>query len=152
MNKLTDYIKKHPIIDIVLITVSIIVGSILLGNHSILPTVDIGRELFLPEQILKGAVPYKDITLIYFPFAYYINAFVYKILGVSVSSLIIWQTILCIIFMIMFYLLSRDFLNRKISFVLSLLVIYSCIFNRFSLFSYIFPYSYSTVYGVFGFF
>jgi len=152
MNKLIDYIKKHSITDIALIIVSIIVGSILLGNHSILPVTDIGRELFLPEQILKGYVPYKDITLIYFPFAYYINAFVYKIFGVSVNSLIIWQTILCIIFMIMFYLLSRGFLNRRISLLLSLLVIFSCIFNKLTLFSYIFPYSYATVYGIFGFF
>jgi len=152
MTKIIDYIKKHSIIDIVLITISIIVGSILLGNHSILPAIDIGRELFLPEQILKGYVPYKDITLIYFPLAYYINAFVYKILGVSVSSLLIWQTILCIIFMIMFYLLSRGFLNRRISLLLSLLVISSCIFSRSALFSYIFPYSYANVYGIFGFF
>lgn len=152
MNKLISYIKKYSIIDIVLITIVIIFGSILLGNHSIDPFTDIGRELLFPEQILQGKVPYKDITLLYFPFAYYINAFVYKILGVSINSLIIWQTILCIIFMIMFYLLSRNFLNRKISFLLSLLVVSSCIFNEFTLFSYIFPYSYATVYGIFGFF
>ena len=152
MKKLISYIKKYSIIDIILITIVIILGSILLGNHSILPTADVGRELLFPEQILKGFVPYKDITLIYFPFAYYINACVYKILGISVNSLIIWQTILCIIFVIMFYLLSKDFLSRKISFLLSLLIIATCIFNKVTLFSYIFPYSYATVYGIFGFF
>lgn len=152
MEKIKNYIKSNVWIDIALIIFLIIVFSLLFATHISVPMTDRGRELFLPEQILNGAVPYKDITLIYFPLAYYINALIYKILGVSINSLVISQTIFCMIFTTGFYFLSRDFINRRLSFILSIFIIFACIYSPFDIYSYISPYSYAVTYGIFGFF
>ena len=98
---------------------------------------------------MNGFVPYKDINLIYFPLGYYINALLYKIFGISIYTLICSQTFFSILYMLGFYFLSKEFLNKTTSLLLTLLVIVSCIFADNDLFSFIFPYSFATSYGVF---
>jgi len=53
-------------------------------------TIDFGTQLYIPWQILKGAVLYRD--LFYFaggPFSQYFNALLFKIFGVSFLTLIV---------------------------------------------------------------
>lgn len=147
MEKLKNFIHKYQIIDFVLIALIIIIFSFLFSNHMHWLAMDRGREFLFPQEILNGKVPYKDILLIYFPTAYYINALIYKLLGVSIDSLITSQTIFCICFMCIYYMLARIFLERKSSLIISFFIICSCIFTRVELFSFIIPYSYSTAYG-----
>ena len=73
-----EFIKKYKYTDVILIILIMFIFSFLFSNHfsSILP--DYGRELLLPKEILNGAIPYKNINLIFFPLAYYINATIYK--------------------------------------------------------------------------
>ena len=144
--------NKYDLLNIVLFSGIVVLLSCLTANHSVF-FVDKGREFLIPQEILNGQVPYKDILLIYFPLAYYINAFIYKLLGVSINSLIISQTLLCTIFVAFFYFCARLFLERKCSFWLTLLIIVSCIFQHTNdLFNYIMPYSYARTYGVMSFF
>ena len=49
--------------------------------------IDIGREIYYPEQITKGEVLYKDLFNIYGPFSYLFNTFLYKIFGIKLSTL-----------------------------------------------------------------
>ena len=143
--------KKSVIIDIILIILAVFLFSFLFSHYYYFLLVDHGRELFLPAQILDGKVPYKDITLIYFPLAYYINALVYKVLGVHLDSMIIFQTVICSIFSVVYYFLSREFLSRRVSFLLTILIISCCVFSDNDLFGYVTSYSYARSYGAMSF-
>lgn len=150
MEKIINYIKEHQWIDVAIIIILMLSLALLLGNHTFDLFTDRGREFIFPQKILNGEVPYKDITMIYFPLAYYINALIYKILGVSIYSLIITQTFLCTFLVIGFYYLSKEFLSRRLSFLLTIFIIVSSIFSVVDLFSFIMPYSYSALYGLAG--
>ena len=150
MNKNREYLSNSIFLHILIIAVVVLLFSVLYSHHFVTVMPDRGREFMLPEAILNGAVPYKDITLIYFPLAYYINAFIYMILGVSINSLIISQTIFCIFFMLIYYFLAKEFLPKVISLLLTILVITCCIFSVNDLFSFIVPYAYATSFGVMG--
>ena len=150
MERIINYIKEHTWIDVLLIVIVMIVFALLFGTHVFDLFTDRGREFLLPETILNGAVPYKDITLIYFPLAYYINALIYKVLGVSIYSLMTTQFFVCTFLIVGFYFLAREFLNRKISLILTLFILSSCIFSVVDLFSFFLPYSFAMLYGIAG--
>lgn len=152
MENFKNLVKNSTFFHILILISLTLCFSLFLSNHFFTILSDRGREFAIPEAILNGYVPYKDITLIYFPFAYYINALIYKLLNASINSLIISQTFLCVLFVIQFYLLSKEFINKLTSFLLSILIISSCIFVVNDLFSFITPYSYARTYGIMSFF
>src|SRR5881275_1459520 len=53
------------------------------------PIVDFGRELYVPWQITQGKVLYRDIAYFNGPLSPYFNALVFRILGVSLHSVVI---------------------------------------------------------------
>ena len=147
--KLKNFIRNSDIINLVIIVFLILILTLLLGNHHMSILSDRGREFLIPQEILNGQVPYKDITLIYFPLGFYINALLYKLFGVSIDTLLISQMFLSILYMLGFYFLSKEFLSKTTSLLLTILVIVSCIFACNDLFSFIVPYSYTRAYGIF---
>lgn len=152
MNKIKNFITKNSFLDVIFIIFIVILLSCLVANHLCFIFPDRGRELILPLEILNGKVPYKDITLIYFPTSYYINAIIYKLLGISMNSLLITQTFLCTAFVLIYYFFARLFIDRLEAFLLTLYIILSCIFASSDIFSFIMPYSYGRTYGIFSFF
>ena len=95
LENIKKFFREREWFNIVLITVFIIVTSFFVSNHLQFLYADRGRELLIPEEMLNGKILYKDITMIYFPLAYYINAFIYKLIGVNVNSFAATQTIFC---------------------------------------------------------
>ena len=150
--RLNELNKKYDILNILIISTVIILISYFAATHFYCVLSDRGREFLIPQEILNGKVPYKDITLIYFPLGYYINAIIYKILGVSINSLHISQTFLCMIFIGFYYYCARLFTDKTGAFLLSLLAIVCGIFSTEDLFCYMFPYAYAQTYGIFCFF
>ncbi|MBR6162354.1 glycosyltransferase family 39 protein [bacterium] len=150
MEKIKKIIQSETFIDISLIVLVMIILTISSGFLAYCFLADRGREFLFPQAILNGLVPYKDITMAYFPLSYYINAFVYKLFGVSFGSLIIFGACFSTFFMIIYYLTAKEFLNRKISILLSLFVLLSCVFCMHDLCMYVSPYSYARVYGLIG--
>jgi hypothetical protein len=53
------------------------------------PIVDFGRELYVPWQITEGRVLYRDIAYFNGPLSPYFNALVFRVLGVSLRSIVI---------------------------------------------------------------
>ena len=78
------------------------------GNYAGI-LIDFGREVYYPEQILNGKILYKDLFNIYGPFAYQINAILYKIFGAKLSTLYGVGCVCSILTVSGIFMLSRGF-------------------------------------------
>ena len=70
----------------IIFVVSLILYILFYAKYDIY-LIDVGREAYLPWQVLKGQVLYKDIFNVYGPLGYQINAIAYAILGVKLNTL-----------------------------------------------------------------
>jgi hypothetical protein len=52
------------------------------------PFVDFGRQLYIPWQLSNGKVLYRDIAHLFGPFSQYLNALLFRLFGVSLTTLI----------------------------------------------------------------
>lgn len=109
-------------------------------------TVDTGREFYIPFEMLKGQVLYKDIFNIYGPLSYQINALSFLVFGQKINSLYVLGVINSFVILSTLYLISREFLDRIFSFLIVLFVMYSSIFTV-GLFNFNLPYSFAMSYG-----
>ncbi len=112
--------------------------------------VDCGREAYYPQEILNGKILYKDLFMIYTPFSYLFNAFLYKLFGINLSTLYFAGSIAAFLIITLFYLICRRFFDEKLSFSLSFLSVVIGILN-YTLFNYVFPYSFGMTYGLLAF-
>ncbi|MBQ2983241.1 MAG: hypothetical protein IJD57_00385 [Candidatus Gastranaerophilales bacterium] len=110
--------------------------------------IDFSRECYIPLQMNNGEKLYSDIFLIYGFFGYFINSIILKFTQ-NVNSLLILANIISYTILILFYIISRKFLNEKQSFFFSFLFLTLSIFSN-STFSFVFPYSFSTLWAVLG--
>lgn len=53
------------------------------------PLIDFGRELYLPWQITRGGVLYRDLASLFGPLSPYVNAFWFVLFGPSLTTLVI---------------------------------------------------------------
>jgi len=110
---------------------------------------DVGREIYYPEQILNGKVLYKDLFNIYGPFSYLWNALLYKIFTPNLGTLY-FSGILCSYAIVTgIYLIARKFLSEFLSLSLCIFTIV-CGVCAPHLFNYTMPYSYGMLYGTVG--
>lgn len=137
---------KNITITSTLFVLLLVMSAFFFYSHGNIAT-DTGREAMIPLALLKGKVLYRDVLNIYGPLAYYINAFVYKILGIKIQSLYIAGTICSIVFLLTINRICLKFFQNGLSFLITLFVALSCVYNT-RLFNFIFPYSYSAVYGL----
>lgn len=148
MEKLvTFYKEKQTLSNCILLALITLFGWFVFKGHYANILTDFGRELLFPEAVLKGNVLYKDILCIYFPLAYQLNALAYLIFGVSVQTLELCGLFNITLFVLSFYLLSKEFLEEKVSFLLAGTVLVASAFNG-TLFNMILPYSTGFTYGV----
>ncbi|MDD3237268.1 MAG: glycosyltransferase family 39 protein [Candidatus Gastranaerophilales bacterium] len=108
---------------------------------------DIGREVYIPWQMIKGQLLYKNIYTIFGPFPYQLNALWLKLVGDSLSSFYLIGLINSFLVINLVYAISREFLSKGNSFLITLFVMQSSIF-AYHIFNFNFPYAYASVYAV----
>lgn len=112
--------------------------------------VDVGREAYIPWQMLKGELLYKDIFNVYGPLGYQINAIAYSLFGVNLNTLYWMGFLNSIVICFTTFFTAKLFLNNKLSLAVTGLTISVCVYIK-TLFNFIFTYSYSAVYALSGF-
>ena len=115
--------------------------------HQGLFTIDTGRELYISQQVAQGNVLYKDILNIYGPFAYQLNALLFLIFGESINTLYIFGIVNSFFILTSIYLLAKEFLNTKYSLLITIITMFSLVFQTF-LFNSNITYSYGLIYGL----
>ena len=118
--------------------------------HQGLLLIDTGREFYIPVQMLQGQVLYKDIYNIYGALSYQINAVLFFLFGQKINVLYISGIISSLIIVVTCYLLSREFLNKKLSCLLSFLIMFALVFRTF-LYNSVLTYAFAIVYALLAF-
>ena len=139
---------KKDLLCLLGITIIFLICSVLFFGYFGSLFYDTGREIYIPQLILEGKVLYKDIFALYNPLSYEINSFLYLIFGTNVNVLYSAGIINSFLIILCIYLISRQFLNRLNSFVISVFTIFYFIFNSNTIINYIFPYAYAMIYAL----
>ena len=109
---------------------------------------DTGREFLVPDAILQGKIPVKDIFISYFPLSYQINAVLFKIFGSNFDTLRIAGIVSAIAASVFIYLVSRFFTDCKKALIITLIIAFTVMFNVSYLFNYVMGISYAFIYAV----
>jgi hypothetical protein len=107
--------------------------------------IDCGRELYVPLEILKGRLLYRDLWYPYGPLAPYVQAAFLLIFGASLTSLYFLGLGLTLTTALLVFALSRRFVPVEPALVIALFVLLQAVHPGF--FNYLFPYSTAAVIG-----
>lgn len=107
------------------------------------------REALIPQAILDGKVLYSDITNLYPPLAYQINAFLYFVFGKSLNVLYVSGILCTFAVLAVLYKLIKNVSSDFTAFIIILSAMEIFVFrvNMLNSASWIFPYSYSFLYA-----
>lgn len=150
MEKFKTIVKKYNMSDLFLIFVFSLVLFVIFYAKQDAYLVDVGREAYIPWQMLEGKVLYKDIFNVYGPLGYQINAFAYAILGINLNTLYLMGFLNSLLICFTTFFTVKLFSSRKIALCTTALTMAVCIYIR-TFFNFIFAYSYSAVYALSGF-
>lgn len=107
------------------------------------------REAIIPQELLNGKVLYSDITNLYPPLAYQLNALLYLVFGNSLNTLYAASILCSVSVLSIIYKLAKDYASDFTAFiiVLSAMEIFVFRVNILNSASWVFPYSYSFLYA-----
>jgi hypothetical protein len=108
--------------------------------------IDCGREVYVPVEILKGRMLYRDLWYPYGPLAPYMQALLVWCFGLHLNTFFCFGLFLNLSITCLIYSLARRLIPPMAALVVSIV----CLRQGFSevLFNYVFPYSYSAVVGL----
>ena len=87
MDKFKEIFEKYCLKEVFFIfAISAFLFFLFYGKQDVY-LVDVGREAYIPWQMLKGQLLYKDIFNVYGALGYQINAILYYIFGVHLNTL-----------------------------------------------------------------
>lgn len=134
--------------NIIILTVIFIIFSILTWGKTGSVLIDFSREAYIPYQIINGDVLAKDIFLIYGAFGYILNSILYKF-TTNINILHLEAHLISFVILILFYYILNVFFAKKVSLIFSIIFIVVSLFSN-STFSFVMPYSYSTLWAILG--
>lgn len=107
------------------------------------------REIIIPQAILDGKVLYSDITCLYPPLAYYLNALLFKIFGVSLNILYLSAILCSLAVLTVIYNITKKYSSDETAFLTTLSIMFLTTFRIgvTDSASWFFPYSYSFIYA-----
>ena len=146
MNLMTnDFLKKywHVLLYNLLILICFILGYGKFGNI----IVDSFREAYIPEQIIRGQVLYKNIFSIYAPFAYLFNALLYLIFGIKLKLLYFAGLAGTLVITNLIFKIAKMFMNKNCALAIVLFFISASVLSP-NVFNMFFPYSFGILYGL----
>jgi hypothetical protein len=112
--------------------------------------IDVSREVTVPLRILDGQIIYKDFHYEYGPFVPYYFSIVSKIFGVGLDTFRLTGLAISIAISLLIFKFSCFYIDRKFALLSSLVFIFVFAFHAVgvNIFNYIFPYSYTSIFGV----
>ena len=143
-----NFIIKNK--NLILLWVLCGVGLYIFCGHYSNTLLDIGREIYYPERILRGDVLYKDLFNIYGPFSYLWNAVLYKIISPNILTLYLSGCVCSFGIVSGIYLIARKFLSESLSFALGAFTVMTGVCAT-HLFNFTLPYSFAMLYGTVAF-
>lgn len=148
MNPLKHFEKKD-IISYSSLIIIFLVLLIIFWKYQGSIIMDCPNEAYIPQEILKGKILYKDFYYGYGPFTYLFNCLLFILFSQNILVLYLAGAATAIIIISSLYLISRNFTSPFESFIICLLIISLCMFNNhYRNVSYIFPYTYSILYAL----
>lgn len=144
------FLTKYNIADLLLISVISLLLFVLFYAKQDAYLVDVGREAYIPWQMLQGKVLYKDIFNVYGPLGYQINALACAIFGTSLNTLYLMGFLNSLLICFTTFFTVKLFCSRKIALCTTALTMAVCVYIR-TFFNFIFAYSYSALYALSGF-
>jgi len=83
---------------------------------------DVGQTYMSALHLLEGQVPYRDFAYQWGPYSLYLSAYIFKLLGIKISSMRLAMTLVVFAITGITYLLSREFLTRFHAFFAALII------------------------------
>lgn len=115
------------------------------------PIVDFGRELYVPWQITQGKVLYRDIAYFNGPLSPYFNALLFKVLGVSLRTIVLANIAIGIAMVVMIWRLFRiagDRLSATVACLLFITLFMTTQYVAIGNYNWITPYSHELTHGI----
>ncbi len=150
MEKFIEFAKKYNLAQLLLIfTVCLVLFVLYFGKQGAY-MVDVGREAYIPWQMLQGKLLYKDIYNVYGPLGYQINTVAYALFGVHLNTLYFMGFLNSLIILFSTFYISKLFTDKKTALCIVGLTTFVCVYAK-GFFNFIFVYSYSAVYALSGY-
>lgn len=151
MDKFKEFSEKYCLKELLFIfAINAFLFFLFYGKQDVY-LVDVGREAYIPWQMLKGQLLYKDIFNVYGALGYQINAILYYIFGIHLNTLYFAGFFNSLIILYSVFFISKLFVDKKIALTITALVLGACVYSNSLFFNFIFVYSYSAVYALSGF-
>lgn len=149
MSKIKDFIGVYRT-DIALTSILFVIFLCLTAvywGHSFAAIVDFPREAYIPSQMLKGKLLYRDLFNLYAPLSYQVNAIAFKILGEKFDTLYFLGAISAFTSILSLYFIAKTVTDKFTSFATALTFMIISGFNIDN-FNLIIPYSYAITYAL----
>ena len=115
------------------------------------PLIDFGRELYVPWQITRGRVLYRDIASLFGPLSPYVNALWFRLFGASLMTLVVANLVIfaaTVAGMYRFVRASTDRVTATVAGISTLLLFGFSQYVDVSNYNFVCPYSHEATHGI----
>ncbi|MDE2590927.1 MAG: glycosyltransferase family 39 protein, partial [Patescibacteria group bacterium] len=114
-------------------------GSVLVDSFT--------QNLYIPSEIIRGKLLYKDIGINYPPLSYQFNALLLNFFGLSTETIHIIGIINTLIILGLVYIIGRTITDKRTSFLSAIFIMELCCYNSW-ISNFIFPYASAMTYAL----